>query len=169
MKRLLLCAALLAVPLHATTWPDATTRDLVASAERVCCAVCESSEARTDPATGIVFTHVRLRLLEDIKGKSPSSTIELRVVGGRDGPRTTLVAGMPRFLTGCESVLLLGKPNLQGYPVVLQGKRGVIPLLADAQGRRHLGGRVTGYDSLGEGDRVSLDAFRGALRKEARR
>jgi len=149
----------------ATTWPDATTRDLVEQSERVCCVRCESSEARLDPGTGLVFTHVSLRLLEDLRGRSDAATIELRLVGGRVGNRATVVDGMPQFPVGKESIVMLGKRNALGYPVVTQAKRGVIHLAKDARGRRVLAGCVTGFRGL-EGERnVCIDDFRAAVRR----
>lgn len=160
--RFLLCALL------ATTWPDATTRDLVDQSDRVTCVKCESCEARLDPLTGWIFTHVRLRVVEDLKGTGDSSLVELRFIGGRVGGRALVVDGMPQFPVGEESVVMLGRRNALGYPVVTQARRGVIPLRKDASGRRLLGASVSGFPDLKDRKRVSLDEFRAALRKAAR-
>lgn len=158
-----LLACLLPAVAPATTFPRLSTADLVRRAERVSCAACETCEERRDPRSGIVFTHVTLRLLEDIKGRSPSGTIRLRYPGGTDGGVRTVVAGMPRFTPGEESILMLGRTNAEGYPVLVQATHGVVPLKRDTRGRRFLGRRVTGLSIEGTGP-VSLDAFRGAVR-----
>jgi hypothetical protein len=152
----------------ATTFSRETTQDLVLRAQRVSCATCERVEMRRDPKLGLVFTHVRLRLLEDLKGGSAGPTIELRVVGGRDGEVETVVAGMPRFKVGQEAIYLLGARNRAGYPVLLQGRRGVLPLRRGAREQRVLAARVTGIAELRGKSRVSLDAFRGAVRRLVR-
>lgn len=152
----------------ATTFSRETTGDLVRRAQRVSSAVCERVEMRRDPRLGLVFTHVRLRLLEDLKGTSPSRTIELRLVGGRDGDVETVVAGMPRFEVGQEAVYLLGPRNRQGYPVVLQARRGVLPLRRGPREQRFLAARVSGMAELRGKLHVSLDAFRGAVRRIVR-
>jgi hypothetical protein len=149
----------------ATTFSRETTQDLVLRAQRVSCAACERVEMRRDPRLGVVFTHVRLRLLEDLKGTSPSGTIELRIVGGRDGDVETIVPGMPRFRMGQEAIYLLGPRNRQGYPVLLQARRGVLPLRRGPRAQRFLAAHVTGIAELRGKRRVSLDAFRGAVRR----
>jgi len=148
----------------ATTLPRATTLDIVREAQRVCCVRCESVEARVDPRSGFVFTHVRLRLLEDLKGKAEGATVELRIVGGQIGDVRTVVAGMPRFRKGGESVVMLGRKNRQGYPVVIHAGRGVLPLRKDKRGRRHVAVRITGFDLA---DRT-LDSFRSAVLRDVR-
>ncbi len=155
--------ALIAAAAPATTLPDRTTADLLLEAERVCCLSCATVEPRRDPRTGIVFTHVRLDLLENLKGPAPSSTVELRLVGGEaDGVRT-VVPGMPVFRAGEEAILLLGPPNALGHPVLLDAGRGVVRLRKERDGTRLLAGRVTGVESLAGKRRVSLADFRYAL------
>jgi len=152
----------------ATTYSRETTQDLVLRAERVSCATCERVEMRRDPRLGVVFTHVRLRLLEDLKGVSQGRTIELRVVGGRDGDAETVVAGMPSFKVGQEAIYLLGSKNRAGYPVLLQARRGVLPLRRGPREQRFLAARVSGIPELRAKLHVSLDAFRGAVRRLVR-
>lgn len=167
MRRPLFGLLLLAAATPATTFAPATTEDLVRGAERVCCALCEEVEELLEPS-GLVFTHVRLRLLEDMKGAGPGGEIRLRIAGGTAGGVTTKVEGMPRFRAGEESVLLLGRTNARGYPVVVQGARGVLRMRKDEQGRRYVADPVTGLDELREMRRVLLADFRGAVRRVAR-
>jgi len=158
-----LLLALLAAAAPATTLPDRTTRDLLIEAERVCCLSCASVEARRDARTGIVFTHVRLDLLEDMKGVSASGTVELRLAGGEvDGVRT-VVPGMPTFRAGEEAILLLGPPNALGHPVLLDAAQGVVRLRKEKDGTRLLASRVTGVEELAGRRRVSVGDFRSAL------
>ena len=162
---LLTCAIGAVAP--ATTYSRETTADLVRRAERVCCVRCLSVEARKAPRNGIVYTHVRLRLLEDLKG-SADSIIELRIAGGRAGGVETIVAGMPRFRRGEETVLILGQRNRSGYRVVLQANRGVLPLVRDKQGRRRVNASVTGIKELKGARSVSLDLFRRSIKRVVR-
>jgi hypothetical protein len=149
----------------ATTFPADTTGDMVVEAERICCARCESIETRVDPRTGLVFTHVRLRRLEDLKGAGRTDTIHLRIVGGTSGDRVTSVPGMPRFRRDEESVLMLGRRNRLGYRVVLQARRGAVPLRKDKRGRRWLTHAVTGLPGLRSDGPVRLDEFRSAVKR----
>jgi hypothetical protein len=161
-------ALVMAAAAPGTTLSRETTADLVCCAERVCCAAVDSVESRRDPRSGFVFTHVRLRLLEDIKGSGAGATIELRLPGGRADGVETVAPGMPRFEVGREQVLLLGKRNADGYPVLLQATGGVLPLRKDREGRRSLSVPVTGMKEL-EGEReVSLDLFRSAVKRVVR-
>jgi hypothetical protein len=151
-----------------TTLSQETTAELVAGAERVCCAAVESVQSRRDPRSGFVFTHVRLRLLEDMKGSGEGTTIELRLPGGRADGVETVAPGMPRFEPGRETVLLLGRRNADGFPVLLQASGGALPVRKDREGRRCLGARVTGVKELEGESEVSLDAFRSAVRRIVR-
>jgi hypothetical protein len=162
-------ALLMAAAAPGTTLSSETTADLVLQAERVCCAAVDSIESRRDPRSGFVFTHVRLRLLEEMKGRSEAPVVELRLPGGRADGVETVAPGMPRFEAGAEAVLLLGQKNRDGFPVVLQATGGVLPLRADRNtGRRCLCAPVTGLKEL-EGEReVTLDAFRAAVKRVLR-
>jgi hypothetical protein len=161
-------ALLLQAAAPGTTLSAETTADLIVLAERVCCAAVDSVESRRDPRSGFVFTHVRVRLLEEMKGRSDGAVIDLRLPGGRADGVETVVPGMPRFEPGAEAVLLLGPRNRDGFPVVLQASGGVLPLRADKDGRRCLRARVTGCPEL-EGEReVTLDSFRSVVRRIVR-
>jgi hypothetical protein len=171
MARLLMRAAfvcLLAAATPATTLPKKTTKDLVSMARRVCCARCLDVEARLDPITGLVFTHVRLRRIDDLKGGGEDSLIELRIVGGRVGNRVTEVAGMPRFARDRECILFLGDKNRLGYPVVIQARRGVLDLRTDREARRFLARPVDGMPGLKANARVLLDDFAESVRAVVR-
>lgn len=161
----LICAA----PLPATTFENVTTAELARRSERVAVVKCESCRAERDRHSGLVFTHVRLTLLEDLKGQSAGSTLELRLIGGEaDGVRTVVV-GMPVFCVGEECILLLGKRNAAGHPTVVAARRGMVRLQRDKQGKRFLRDRVSGFDGLPRTRRrVELGAFRTAFRAAMR-
>jgi len=152
----------------ATTTEPCTTCSLVAAAERVCCAVCESVEARIDERSGMVFTHATFRLLEELKGRGAGAAIRLRVVGGRVGDVATVVHGMPEFRTGEECVLFLGRPNDEGFDTIHAAARGVVRVRADARGERWVEGRVTGFEELHGLARVALRDLREAILREVR-
>jgi len=164
----LTCLLCFSTKVPATTLPTATTADRVRRAARVCCARCVKVEARVEPRTGLVFRYVELKHLEDLKGAGQGGTVRLRIVGGRVGNLETRVPGMPRFRAGEESVLFLGERNRDGHPVVVDAERGVLPIRADKQGRRHLARRVTGMKELGNRRQVALDDFRAAVRRLVR-
>ncbi len=124
----------------ATTFAPSTVDDRLRTAERVVCAECRTVEVRPDPATGLLYTYTTFDLLEDMKGRTDSPTIRLRLIGGRLGNRATVVAGVPRFKNGSEYVLMLGKRNKAGYPTVVQFERGVLAMRSDARGRRFVEG-----------------------------
>ncbi len=159
---LVLCAAALA-----TTLPRTSTRDMVRDAHVVVCAECTSCRPRLDPRTGLVFTQVKLRVLETLKGEPERPTLELSILGGEAGGVKTVVVGMPRFTAGRESVLLL-KRRKDGAWLVSLAHRGHIPIQRDKKGRRHLGTRVSGFKELAGLERLSLDAFRMAVLREVR-
>lgn len=148
-----------------TVLSNETTGDLIVQAERVCCAVVESVESRRDPRSGFVFSHVRLRLLEEMKGRAEDAVLELRLPGGSAEGVRTVAAGIPRFEKGAEAVLLLGPRNSDGFPVVLQATGGVLPLRADKTGRRCLCAPVTGLSDLADEREVTLDAFRASVKR----
>jgi hypothetical protein len=164
----LLIACLASALAPATTLAPLDTGELIDRAARVVCARCESCEARRDPQSGIVFTHVRLAVLEDMKGRSPGAVLELRIVGGKDGNEETVVADMPRFPAGGESVILLGPENRLGYPVVVQASRGVLHLARDERGERYVRTAVTGLADGDDPRRFGLDAFRAAVKRRVR-
>ena len=172
MTRLIFGAAvvcLCAGAAPATTFANKTTRDLVNMAERVCRVRCEGVEQRLDSASGLVFTHVRLRVLEVLKGRTEGTLVELRLIGGRAGNAVTEVDGMPSFRRGDECVLLLGKNNRFGYPVVVSARRGVLELRRDKKtGERYLARAVSAMPGLPEARRVTLDRFRDAVKRIVR-
>ncbi|MHC4955464.1 MAG: hypothetical protein ACYTGZ_16550 [Planctomycetota bacterium] len=149
---------------EATTFENVTTAELARRAARVAVVRCDSCRAIRDRQSGLVYTHVRLRLLEDLKGRSAGSTIDLKLVGGEaDGVRTVVV-GMPRFVSGEESILLLGKKNAEGYSTVVAARRGMVRMRRDKQGVRYLRDRVTGFDTLARSKRkIDLTSFRAAF------
>ncbi len=161
-------ALLLAAAARGTTLSSETTGDLIVVAERVCCAAVDSVESRRDPRTGFVFTHVRVRLLEEMKGRSEAPVIELRLPGGRADGVETVAPGMPRFEAGAEAVLLLGPRNRDGFPVLLQASGGVLPLRIDRAGRRCICAPVTGLRELEGAREVTLDSFRAAVKRVVR-
>jgi hypothetical protein len=167
MHRTAAAALLLAATLPATTFERVSTAELARRARRVCAVQCESCRAARDPDSGVVFTHVRLRLLEDLKGRSAGSVIDLRIVGGEADGVKFVVAGMPRFRAGEESVLLLGAANRAGYPTLVAARRGMLRLQRDEEGRRFLRDPVDGFASLEGKRRVELAQFRAAIRAQA--
>ncbi|MGQ0614871.1 MAG: hypothetical protein ACT4PV_14140 [Planctomycetaceae bacterium] len=159
----------LALAAGATTLEERTTCEMVARAERIACVACESVEARRDPRSGAVFTHVTLRLLEDWKGGGAGGVIRLRLVGGRDGPISTEVPLMPEFRPGEECVLFLGKRNDLGYDTVEFARRGVLRMEADETGARRFRDPVSGFSGLGGARRLLLEEVRTAIRGEVGR
>jgi len=167
---------LLSLAVGATTLPKRTTRDLLERSDRVCCVECNSCEARLDRASGIVFTHVRFTVLEEMKGAGERS-FEIRIPGGEAGGVRTVVVGMPRFTRGQESVLFLKRTMTSGTSVDRPAKtrwvvslahRGHVPIRKDKSGKRRLTGFVTGFRDLAP-LHTGLEEFRTAVRGELKR
>ena len=167
---------LLSLAVGATTLPKRTTRDLLERSDRVCCVECSSCEPRLDRASGIVFTHVRFTVLEEMKGTG-EKTFEIRIPGGEAEGMRTVVAGMPRFTRGQESVLFLKRAQPTGSTVDRPAKarwvvslahRGHVPIQKDKSGKRRLTGFVTGFRDLAP-IHTGLDEFRTAVRGELKR
>jgi hypothetical protein len=168
--RILILAVLLgASRSSATTFENVTTAELADRAEVVAVVTCESCRPEMDRQSGLVFTRVRLSLLEELKGSAGGSTMELLLVGGElDGVRT-VVAGMPVFRAGEECILLLGKRNRAGHPTVVAARRGMVRLARDKQGTRFLRDAVSGFGAMpGTRAGVELEAFRTAFRETMR-
>ncbi|MHC4448821.1 MAG: hypothetical protein ACYS0E_01600 [Planctomycetota bacterium] len=168
MTRTFCAVAVLTAVISATTFENLSTAELSRRAARVCAVKCESCKAVKDPLSGFVFTHVKLRLLEDIKGRSAGGLVELRIPGGEVDGIKTVVAGMPRFKTGEECIVLLGKTNKAGIPTLVAARRGVLRIARDKKGQRYLKDRVDGFASLKGKRRVDIASFRGALRAQAK-
>ncbi len=151
----------------ATTYSNETTAALAIRATQVCCVRCERVEPQRDPRSNLVFSIITLRVLETIAGTHRGPTLKLRLIGGRADGVETRVAGMPKFRVGGECVLLLGKKNRAGFPVVLQAARGAIPLRASKNGVRYVESFVTGFSGL-RGPRMTLDTFRAAVKNAVR-
>ena len=166
LRAVVLC--LLAGATPETTLSPATTKELTHLARRVCFVRCESVEARLDPATGLVFTYPRFKLVEELKGTGERGVIELRLVGGEAGGVRTVVAGMPRFRRSGECVLFLGKRNRLGFPVLVQAGRGAIGLRRAKRGERTLARAVDGFGELKGRKRVTLAQFSTAVRRAVR-
>jgi hypothetical protein len=171
--RIALAVVILASVAGATTIRRETTAQSVDRSEVVCHVRCEDVEARLDRRLGIVFTYVELRCIEDFKGRTGARTFRLRLAGGRDGKTETVVPGMPRFRVGEECVLLLGKPNRDGYRTVVRARAGVLRLKKDERGRMRLRGAISGFESLANRTNVPAsdfgDAVRNRVREQARR
>jgi len=169
LRHLAIVTLFVEAPLPATTFENVTTAELARRSLNVAVVKCESCRAERDRQSGLVFTRVRLRLLEDLKGRTAGSTIELRLVGGElDGVRTVVV-GMPVFRIGEESIVLLGKRNSGGFPTIVAARRGMVRLGRDKKGARYLRDAVTGFDALPRSKRkVDLQSFRSAFRTAMR-
>ncbi|MEM8884173.1 MAG: hypothetical protein AAGD14_08905 [Planctomycetota bacterium] len=166
LRRTLLVLALAAPMLSATTFERVSTAELARRSPRICAVQCVGCKPERDPESGLVFTRVRLKLLEDIKGRSPQRYFELRLIGGELDGKRTVVAGMPVFRTGGESVLLLGKPNRAGFATLVAARRGKLELTRDKKGKRYLKRRIDGFPELTGKRRVALDELRTSIRKQ---
>ncbi|MHC4940214.1 MAG: hypothetical protein ACYTHK_14810 [Planctomycetota bacterium] len=169
MLRTLSAIVAFAALLSATTFENVSTAELSRRAERVCAVKCESCKPEKDPQSGLVFTRIRLRLLEDMKGRSAGSVVELRLPGGELDGVKTVVEGMPHFRPGDESVVLLGRTNRLGCATLVAARRGVLRIARDGKGQRFLKDPVSGFESLEGKRRVELASFRSAVKKQAKR
>jgi len=148
----------------ATTFEPVSMAELAHRAVRVVAVRCVGCRAMRDVESGFVFTEIEFSLLEDLKGRSASPRFRLRLAGGTADGVKTVVVGMPTFRPGSEYIVLLGKENRSGYPTLVAARRGVVRLVRDKEGKRHLKRGVSGFDDLAKVRRISLALFRTALR-----
>ncbi len=90
-----------------------TLTQLAAESERIVEGKVVERTAAYAPGTGIIFTHYRLRIARNLKGKAVESLV-VSEVGGTVGDITQRVAGMPQYALG-ETVLLMLKKDALGH------------------------------------------------------
>lgn len=78
------------------------------------------------PQGQAIRTLVTLRVERALKG-SPGATVTLSLLGGKVGPRTLTVVGMPRFQVGDDEIVFTANNG-----------RAICPLIAASYGRYHV-------------------------------
>ena len=100
-----LFSLLFAATAHASTFVMASDDDLIIGARAIVRAKVLSISCQMDEQTGRIFSYVRLRVQEVLKGDVVDSQVVLKQEGGQVGSRGSMVFGSPQFSKG-ERVLL---------------------------------------------------------------
>jgi hypothetical protein len=94
-----------------------------------------SYEERVSGGRELIFTKIEVEVLEVIAGTPPAPVV-LVMLGGKNGDRELVVAGVPQFRVGDEEILFVEGNGRNFYPLyaVMHGK---YPVKRDpATGRR---------------------------------
>ena len=96
-------------------------RDYIVHSHQIVMVKCRSSKALMVSKLGNnIFTFTKFDVLKVLKGNNIGNRITLRFIGGKVGNIEDIVEpDMPRFMPGEETVLLLGKKNMDGYPTFI--------------------------------------------------
>jgi hypothetical protein len=158
----------LAFALFATTLVDASPEELAARADAVVRGTVESVEARRRPGSKRVFTYVRVRVTERLKGGEDAALV--RVPGGSADGYTQAVAGAPDFTEG-EEVLLFLRKRRGGQYEVERLALGKYALRAGVAARSAGGARVAapGGKALRALDVLPLEDLLVRIRRGAKR
>jgi len=137
LKLLGLCLALcFASSARASTFIMASDDDLIVGARAIVKGKVLSIDCQADEQTGRVFTYVRVRIQEVIKGEIAERQIVLKEEGGQVGNRGSTIFGSPRFNLG-ERVLLYLDTRRDGSLRVYQMFMGKFSIVDDpASGER---------------------------------
>ena len=106
LRRCLLLAVLLAVPVRATTVKRLDLDGLVSTAETIVVGEVLGSETYWTLDRRVILTRHTILVDETLKG-AVEETIEVTIVGGTIGDIVLYVAGMPAFTAGERTVLFL--------------------------------------------------------------
>src|SRR6476661_3436274 len=119
-----------ATGVHASTFTIPTDDDLIIGARVIVRGKVLSVTCQSDDQTGRVFTYIRLRLREVLKGQVPDREIVLKEEGGQTGNRGSIIFGTPGFEKG-EKVLLYLDTWRDGSLRVYQMFLGKFSIVAD--------------------------------------
>ena len=147
--RLLALTLLLVSGAHATSVLAPTFAELVAEADCVVRGTVTAVEVRSvaTPRGPAVRTFVTLAVEECAKGTAPQQ-LTLTLAGGKLGPKSTAIAGMPQFQVGDREILFVQGNGRQYCPLVAL-YHGRYRVLADA---------ATGRDYVARDNSVPLTA-----------
>lgn len=115
---------------HASTFTMPADDDLIVGARAIVRGKVLSVTCQLDDKTGRVFTYVRLRIREVLKGQVSDREIVLKEEGGQTGNRGSIVFGTPGFEKG-EKVLLYLDTWRDGSLRVYQMFLGKFSIVAD--------------------------------------
>jgi hypothetical protein len=120
---LTIVGALLSKSASATVVEELSTTQLTKEANSVALGQVASSYSSWDPEKRMVFTYVKFRVDQTLKGQ-PSTEVMIRQAGGRIGGIGMVVHGMASFRNG-ERALVFLKQDADGVPSLVgmaQGK-----------------------------------------------
>jgi len=112
-------AVAVVAPAQATTLVRADLEDLVAGNARVLVAEVVDVDSRWNDEGTFIFTDVRVRPLEFLKGRAQQGEMTLTLMGGTVGDLTTLIIGGAELIPGRAYVLFLNNEQLPGIDSAL--------------------------------------------------
>ena len=118
-------------PATATTIAPLTEQELAEDAAAIVIAEVRSIASHWDPAQRQVFTHVKIRLQEVLKGDLADTELTLKQLGGVVADAQSWILGSPEFRRG-ERVLLFLRQNTDGTLRVAHLYQGKFSIVADA-------------------------------------
>ncbi len=102
---LILVALFFARSTEATTAVMLTDEELITSSRVILIGEVKSAKARWDPAHQNIYTYVKVRVSEVIKGQVQSERIVFKQLGGTAGDDSSIMFGAPEYKAG-QRVLL---------------------------------------------------------------
>jgi hypothetical protein len=112
-------AVAVVAPAQATTLVRADLEDLVAGNARVLVAEVVDVESRWNDEGTFIFTDVRVRPLQFLKGRSQQGEMTVTLMGGTVADLTTLIIGGAELIPGRAYVLFLNNEQLPGIDSAL--------------------------------------------------
>jgi hypothetical protein len=85
-----------------------------------------------------IYTHVRVRVMDVIKGADPGETLELRFLGGTHGSMTLQISGQYVPHVGDEAVYFIENPARTQINPIFGWRQGHFPVRLDEFGRQKL-------------------------------
>ena len=143
--------AALAIPASSTTLARMTLAQMSRAAEVIVRAQCQANATGWD--AGDIWTFTTFQVEEVWRGAAPAQ-ISVRLLGGRSGNITSVVAGIPRFQAGEEVVLFLERTPRGDFSIV-SWEQGTFRIRRDLR---------TGEESATQ-DTASLATFDPAARR----
>ncbi len=159
-------AAILTVPLFATTVEKMELPRLVSASDNIVQGRVESVEARYE--NRLLYTYISVVVDEPIKGER-RRTVLVRQLGGRLGAKTMWIAGMPQFKTGDQVIVFLKNRQDGTYDIIglNQGKYDIVDnyAVSHVSGVNVLDPKTGLMSEAGFVEKAPLETFKAKIRE----